>query len=100
MASKSFQRKLRALEFPIWNKFDIKNMDHIKTLVVYLESTKIRELKQHERANLKNTKDKKWVKYFGDYLDEIEDCPYQLKSNMDQNDWIEVIEWYVLYNLY
>eukprot|EP00486_Rosalina_sp_Unknown_P003684 CAMPEP_0201575312 /NCGR_PEP_ID=MMETSP0190_2-20130828/20427_1 /ASSEMBLY_ACC=CAM_ASM_000263 /TAXON_ID=37353 /ORGANISM="Rosalina sp." /LENGTH=287 /DNA_ID=CAMNT_0048004765 /DNA_START=82 /DNA_END=945 /DNA_ORIENTATION=- len=95
MASKSFQRKLRALEFPIWNKFDIENREHIKSLVVYLEQTKIRELKVSQRANLKKVKDKKWVRYFGDYLDEIEDCPYQLKPKMDQNDWVEIIEWLV-----
>ena len=97
MASKSFQRKLRALEFPIWNKFNIENMDHIKSLVVYLEQTKIRELKVSERANLKRVDDKKWVKYFGDYLEEIEDCPYQLKPKMDQRDWVEVIEWYTMH---
>lgn len=97
MTSRSFQRKLRALEFPIWNKFDIENMENIQALVIYLEQTKIRELKVSERANLKKVDDKKWVKYFGDYLDEIEDCPYQLKPKMQTKDWIEVIEWFVLY---
>eukprot|EP01084_Bolivina_argentea_P165130 286931_1 len=96
MSSRSFQRKLKALEFPIWNKFNIENMEHIKTLVVYLEQTKIRELKVEDRQNLKRTKDdKNWYKYFGQYLDEIDECPYQLKKNMKSNDWIEIIEWLV-----
>lgn len=96
MSNKMFQRKLKALEFPIWNKFNINNMEHIKTLVVYLEQTKIRELTVSQRTNLKKTKDKNWVRYFGDYLDEIEDCPYQIKKDMQTKDWIEVIEWYTL----
>ena len=96
MAShKMFQRKLRALEFPIWNKFNIKKMDDIKTLVVYLEQTKIRELKVSERTNLKNTKSPNWNRFFGDYLSQMEDCPYQMKQKMDQNDWTEIIEWFV-----
>ena len=95
MSSKSFRRKLKALEFGIWNKFDISNMDHIKTLVVYLEQTKIRELKVSERENLKDVKDANWIRYFGDYLDEIDECPYQLKAEMKQNDWIEIIEWLI-----
>jgi len=90
-----FQRKLKALEFPIWNKFRVNNLDDIKTLVVYLEQTKIRELKVHERANLKNTKSKQWIQYFGDYLDKMEDCPYQIRQNMDQKDWVEVVEWLI-----
>lgn len=95
MSSRSFQRKLKALEFPIWNKFDINDMQHIRTLVVYLEQTKIRELKVSDRESLKKTNDKNWNKYFAEYLDEIEDCPYQLKNKMEQNDWIEIIEWSV-----
>lgn len=71
-------------------------MEHIKTLVVYLEQTKIRELTVAQRVNLKKTKDKNWVRYFGDYLDEIDECPYQIKKDMQTNDWIEVIEWYTL----
>ena len=95
MASyKMFQRRLKALEFPIWNKFDIGNMEDIKTLVVYLEQTKIRELKVSERADLKNTKSKNWTRYFGNYLSQIEDCPHQMKQNMDQKDWIVIIDWY------
>eukprot|EP01084_Bolivina_argentea_P125516 222383_1 len=95
MTSRSFQRKLKALEFPIWNKFNIENLDHIKTLVVYLEQTKMRELKVSQRVNLKNTKDKNWLRSFADYLDRIEDCPYQLKDKMEPNDWVEVIEWLI-----
>jgi len=96
MAShKRFQRKLRALDFPIWNKFDIEKMDDIKTLVVYLEQTKIRELKVSERADLKNTKSKNWNRYFGDYLSQMEDCPYQVKQKMNTKDWVEIIEWLV-----
>lgn len=70
-------------------------MEYIKTLVVYLEQTKIRELKVSERENLKRTKDKNWITYFGDYLDEIECCPYQIPANakLSVHDWTEIIEW-------
>mmetsp|Transcript_50783 Transcript_50783/g.84410 ORF Transcript_50783/g.84410 Transcript_50783/m.84410 type:complete len:288 (-) Transcript_50783:22-885(-) len=94
-SSRSFQRKLRALEYPRWNKFDITDMQDRQTLIVYLEQTKICELKVEERRNLKRTNDKQWVKYFDSYLSEIESCPYRTKQNMNNNDWKEIIEWLV-----
>merc|ERR1712087_871368 len=52
-------------------------------------------LKVSERANLKKTTDKNWNRYFGEYLDDIEDCPYQLTSSLSVSDWAEIIEWLV-----
>lgn len=71
-----FSLKLRALGFPHWKKFDSRNEMAFRTLVVWLEETKIRHYSVGDRATLRKLDDgASWSQAYSAYLSALE-CPH------------------------
>eukprot|EP00736_Rhodelphis_marinus_P004847 Rmarinus@m.3606 len=84
-----FSLRLRALQYPHANVFDISDAKQVQTLVAWLEDMKIRHYKIEQRGSLKDDKDhKKWEKAYVQYLVDLE-CPYASDANRTkQISWL------------
>lgn len=85
--------------FSVFRVFQKTAMDSVKELVHFLENTKIRALAKDDRTRISgDMKTHQWYKAFGEYLGEIETCPYKVPfkmSELTESDWVEIIEWLV-----
>eukprot|EP00455_Lapot_gusevi_P004193 TRINITY_DN11742_c0_g1_i1.p1 TRINITY_DN11742_c0_g1~~TRINITY_DN11742_c0_g1_i1.p1 ORF type:complete len:301 (-),score=58.53 TRINITY_DN11742_c0_g1_i1:96-998(-) len=66
-----FQRKLQALQYPHWDRFDIQDVRQFRTLIVWLEETKIRHYPVAQRAGLRNVDANDWNTTFSTYLQDL-----------------------------
>eukprot|EP00026_Physarum_polycephalum_P013803 Phypoly_transcript_14245.p1 GENE.Phypoly_transcript_14245~~Phypoly_transcript_14245.p1 ORF type:complete len:262 (+),score=23.40 Phypoly_transcript_14245:51-836(+) len=87
------KKRLAALGYPAGgsDSFDISNINHIQTLVAWLEDTKIRFYKMEER-NLLRTMDDKWLNAFKEYVQQL-GCPHPLKESITSSDWVVLVDW-------
>lgn len=86
------QKRLLALSYPDGgSSFDIENINHIQTLVAWLEDTKIRFYAVEDRTPLR-TMDQKWFSVFQEYLKQL-GCPHKIKEPLAGNDKIVVVDW-------
>ena len=60
-----FGQKLKALQYPSYAIFDVKNTSHLRTLVLWLEETKVRCYPIEKRAGLRDVRAKKEVRRVG-----------------------------------
>jgi hypothetical protein len=67
-------RRLRALDYALWEKFVATDVKHARTLVVWLEETKIRFLPIADRVGLRDIENAMWGLVFDQYLTALE-CP-------------------------
>jgi RLL motif-containing protein 1 len=86
-----YRKRLLALGYPGSGSFDISNIDHIQTLVAWLEDIKIRSYKIEERAPLRTMNDK-WLNVFREYMKEL-GCPHPLKASITSDDWVVLVDW-------
>jgi len=63
-----FTRKLQALRYPQADTFDIRESSHYRTLVVWLELTRIRQLSEADRSTLKEIESPTWRTALDVYL--------------------------------
>lgn len=72
-----FRRKLRALEFPNWQTFNVEDVKQFRSLVYWLENTKIRCYPVEGRTELRNVDAAEWDAAFKQYLVDVEcPCPF------------------------
>lgn len=57
-------RKLRALQYPNLETFDVNDPLQVKTLIIWLEDRKIRNLVPEERVNLRLAEGEAWSQEF------------------------------------
>lgn len=87
-----YLKRLRAIGYPDrGDSFDISNINHIQTLIAWLEDTKIRSYKIDERLPLRTMNDQ-WDKAFREYLTQLR-CPHKLNDVMTIADWTLVVDW-------
>ncbi len=67
-------RRLRALDYALWETFVATDVKHTRTLVVWLEETKIRFLPIADRVGLRDIENAAWGQVFDQYLNALE-CP-------------------------
>jgi len=85
-----FKRKLHALNYPQWDRFDLGDPKAFRTLVVWLEDQKIRHYPVEARAPLRNIQENSWNEVFWKYLEDLEapsavlpmKSPYEDISNL------------------
>lgn len=83
-----FRRKLQALEYHRPDTIDIKNVEELRALIVWLEDQKIRHNKIEDRNELRCNTGENWIATFSKYLKELE-CPYNPKSELPAAiDWL------------
>eukprot|EP00808_Paulinella_micropora_P015427 g13947.t1 len=76
-----FCRKARALGFPHWQTFTASDEQAYRTLVVWLEDTKIRHLEPAERQALRRIEEQNWGQTFQHYLEALE-CSRPFAADM------------------
>ena len=83
-----FRRKLQALEYYSTDIIDVKNVEDLRALVVWLEDQKIRHYKIENRTELRTNTGDNWTATFQKYLKDLE-CPYDLNSELSAAlDWL------------
>ena len=88
-----FTRRLQALQFPQYKTFDVSNTLQYRTLVVWLEETKIRVYEIEQRKGLRNVNSEAWNAALSEYLTELE-CPWSVEAN-DQQRMNIIMEWLI-----
>jgi len=86
---KMFRRKLQALKYTGWNKFDITNEVMRHEAVNMLESMYIRELPLAERVGLKAKVSPQWIQFFNNYLDAL-GSPISLSPAQPKEEWVQI----------
>jgi len=86
MAAIWCHRKLRALNYPGWNTFDITNISHVHALVAWLEDCKIRCYPVTDRTPLR-TFNEEWDVVLRKYLQDVE-FPHKIGNTID---WTVVV---------
>lgn len=87
-----FLRKLQALTYPRWREPILKSEKELRTLVVWLEETKIRFYEVKRRENLRKVDSPQWNTFFEEYLKDL-GCPRDFSSNMNESQLMAVVEW-------
>ena len=83
-----FRRKLQALEYHCADNIDIKNMEDLRALVIWLEDQKIRHNKIEDRMELRTNTGENWILTFHKYLKDLE-CPHNVKTELSAAvDWL------------
>jgi len=83
----SFSRRLKALQYPQADVFDVENLKEVQTLVSWLEDTVVRFYKVEDRKALR-TFNSEWWKHFATYLTE-QGCT----RSFDGKDYRSVVDW-------
>jgi len=81
------KRKLSALDYHSAEKFDAKNQQEYRSLVIWLEDQKIRHFKIEERTELRDLDSHSWPKAFHSYLASLA-CPLLSGSPTEILDWL------------
>jgi len=87
-----FQRKLRALEYPEWSKFNAKDQGNFRVLVTWLEETKIRHYKLDDRGPLRQRDSPNWNDAFAKYLTDM-NCSRPFSASMNDDQRALVLDW-------
>lgn len=82
-----FKRKLLALDYHNIEKFDFKDDEQFRNLIVWLEDQKIRHYKIEDRQGLRNIASPEWPNFFNQYLDDL-GCSIKSKDQSSLTDWI------------
>ncbi len=87
------KRSLHALGYTLADAFDVTDTKQLRTLVVWLEETKIRALPIPDRVALRAIgDDRTWETAFGAYLQELA-CPRPFRSGMVTADLTLILSW-------
>ncbi|XP_031841079.1 RNA transcription, translation and transport factor protein [Nomia melanderi] len=81
-----FKRRLEALGYMEWNKINVKDPQHFRKVIVWLEDQKIRQYDIQDRKELRDLKSDTWPKTFAKYREAV-GCPVS-SSNLDQLEWL------------
>ena len=73
-----FGSKLRALEYPGAQSFDLNDETSFRLLIIWLEDQKIRWYKEEDRAELRSYSSSQWENALNVYLRDIE-CPESIR---------------------
>jgi len=87
-----FSRKLRALNYPRWKNINISDTREFRTLVVWLEETKIRYYPMEKRQSLRVVDDPNWMRYFVEYMQELQ-CPHDCEDSLSLDQTTYIVEW-------
>jgi len=88
-----YKKRLLALGYPVAGSesFDVSNINHIQTLVAWLEDTKIRFYKIEDRLSLRTMNDQ-WLATFCEYMKQL-GCPHTLPAAEPASSWVVVVDW-------
>ncbi|XP_051166664.1 RNA transcription, translation and transport factor protein [Leptopilina boulardi] len=81
-----FRRRLKALDFEDWDKFNGNDSGEVRHLVLWLEDQKIRYHKPEGRTALREIESNNWPKAFDEYCKEL-GCPVKT-SLLDKVEWL------------
>ena len=83
-----FRRKLQALKYHSTDNVNIRNIEDLRALVIWLEDQKIRHNKIEDRMELRTNTGDKWTLTFHKYLKDLE-CPHDVKTELSAAvDWL------------
>ena len=82
---------LQALKSPYPANIDLINIHEMRSLVLWLENTKIRHYSLEARAPLENQADEEWKEAFQKYLEDL-DCPLAWDESMTH-----IVHWLLRY---
>eukprot|EP00052_Salpingoeca_macrocollata_P034165 m.10701 g.10701 ORF g.10701 m.10701 type:complete len:243 (+) comp6046_c0_seq1:46-774(+) len=86
-------RRLRALDYPHADSFDVSTDGAVRNIVVWLEDTKIRHYKIEERGPLRSADPAAWAEAFDKYLGDLQ-CPVAHGSVMaDVSSRTRILQW-------
>mmetsp|Transcript_30948 Transcript_30948/g.50306 ORF Transcript_30948/g.50306 Transcript_30948/m.50306 type:complete len:252 (+) Transcript_30948:39-794(+) len=89
-----FVRKLRALQYPHWDRFDPTDKRQYRTLIVWLEETKIRLYSIENRKPLRKVnEDETWEPAFIKYLKDLEYPAPTKKLLGEKDETLYVLDW-------
>ncbi|XP_043480455.1 RNA transcription, translation and transport factor protein [Leptopilina heterotoma] len=81
-----FRRRLKALDFEDWEKFNGNDPNELRHLVLWLEDQKIRYHKPEGRTALRQIESNNWPNAFDQYCKEV-GCP-PTTSLLDKVEWL------------
>lgn len=87
-----FERKLRALKYPRWKNVNISDAREFRTLVVWLEETKIRYYPMEKRSHLRLVDSTDWGIHFAAYMKELQ-CPHSCSGSLSLDQTAYIVEW-------
>lgn len=87
-----FARKLRALNYPRWKNINISDTREFRTLVVWLEETKIRYYPMQKRQKLRLVDAPDWTTHFTAYLQELQ-CPHHCEKSLSLDQTTYIVDW-------
>eukprot|EP00462_Mataza_sp_D1_P024325 CAMPEP_0175131368 /NCGR_PEP_ID=MMETSP0087-20121206/6503_1 /TAXON_ID=136419 /ORGANISM="Unknown Unknown, Strain D1" /LENGTH=274 /DNA_ID=CAMNT_0016413649 /DNA_START=15 /DNA_END=839 /DNA_ORIENTATION=- len=89
-----FRRKLLSLSYPDVDIFKVQDQRQFRTLVVWLEETKIRALAINDRAGLRAIDSPSWETQFRQYLQLLE-CPREYTKPLAGETLAVVCDWFL-----
>lgn len=88
-----YKRLLKCLQCPFADELNLASREHLLTLIVWLEDSKIRDLEIDERKALK-TDSSDWNQNFCEYLYRL-GCPFKFNSDSSNESLLDCVCWLV-----
>ncbi|KAK4469556.1 hypothetical protein MN116_007097 [Schistosoma mekongi] len=85
LANERLRFKLRSVNYPVYDVFNVSDLENVRNVIVWLEDRIIRVLPAD--ARLRDVQSVDWTSYLNKYLQVIK-CPYNESNSWAMLDWL------------